>query len=61
MNYNDEIYNDIALEFGKSALSKYNPQPALSIKQAQYLLHKYGMDKGLVIAKRYGSLVNSVR
>ena len=52
------IYNEIAEEFGSSSLSKNNPLPsyALTLRQCQILLNKYGMEKASVIAKRYASL-----
>jgi len=52
------IYNEIAEEFGSSALSINNPLPkeALSLRECQILLNKYGMEKASVIAKRYASL-----
>lgn len=52
------IYNEIADEFGSSALSINNPLPsyALTIRQCQILNNKYGFDKAKVIAKRYASL-----
>jgi hypothetical protein len=52
------IYNEIAEEFGSSALSSNNPIPSytLSIKQCLMLNNKYGFDKASVIAKRYYSL-----
>jgi len=52
------IYNEIADEFGSSALSKNNPLPsyALTLRQCQILLNKYGMEKASIIAKRYASL-----
>jgi hypothetical protein len=51
------IYNEIADEFGSSALSINNPTTyALTLRQCQILLNKYGMEKASVIAKRYASL-----
>jgi P pilus assembly chaperone PapD len=51
------IYNEIAEEFGPSALSVNNPTTyALTLRQCQILLNKYGMEKASVIAKRYASL-----
>ena len=52
------IYNEIAEEFGSSSLSINNPLPsyALTIRQCQILLNKYGMEKASVIAKRYASV-----
>ena len=53
------IYNEIAEEFGSSALSINNPLPsyALSIKQCAMLNNKYGFEKAMVIARRYASVV----
>jgi hypothetical protein len=52
------IYNEIADEFGSSALSINNPLPsyALTIRQCQILNNKYGYEKAMIIAKRYASL-----
>ena len=52
------IYNEIADEFGSSALSINNPLPkeALSLRECQILLNKYGFDKAQVIVKRYMTL-----
>jgi hypothetical protein len=52
------IYNEIAEEFGSSALSINNPLPkeALSLRECQILLNKYGFEKAMVIAKRYASM-----
>jgi hypothetical protein len=51
------IYNEIAEEFGSSALSINNPTTyALTLRQCQILLNKYGMEKASVIVKRYASL-----
>jgi P pilus assembly chaperone PapD len=51
------IYNEIAEEFGSSALSVNNPTTyALTLRQCQILLNKYGMEKASVIAKRYVAL-----
>ena len=51
------IYNEIAEEFGSSALSINNPTTyALTLRQCQILLGKYGMEKASIIAKRYASL-----
>ena len=38
------IYNEIANEFGSSALSINNPQPDISIKRAAQLLNEMGFD-----------------
>jgi hypothetical protein len=52
------IYNEIAEEFGSSALSVNNPTSyALTIRQCQILNNKYGFEKASVIVKRYRSLV----
>jgi hypothetical protein len=52
------IYNEIADEFGSSALSINNPLPkeSLSLRECQILLNKYGFEKAMVIAKRYASM-----
>jgi hypothetical protein len=52
------IYNEIAEEFGPSALSINNPLPsyALTLRQCQILNNKYGFEKAMIIAKRYASL-----
>ena len=58
MNYTNEITNELVAEYGTSILSKNNPLPsyALTLRQCQILLNKYGMEKASVIAKRYASL-----
>jgi hypothetical protein len=38
------IYNEIAEEFGSSALSINNPQPEISIRRAAELLNEMGFD-----------------
>jgi hypothetical protein len=38
------IYNEIAEEFGSSALSINNPQPEISIRRAAQLLNEMGFD-----------------
>ena len=38
------IYNEIAEEFGSSALSINNPQPEISITRAAQLLNEMGFD-----------------
>ena len=38
------IYNEIANEFGSSALSINNPQPEISIRRAAELLNEMGFD-----------------
>jgi len=52
------IYNEIADEFGSSALSINNPLPkwALTINQCAKLIDQYGYEKATLIAKRYASL-----
>jgi hypothetical protein len=52
------IYNEIAEEFGSSALSINNPLPsyALTLRQCQMLLNKYGYEKAKTISQRYYSL-----
>lgn len=52
------IYNEIADEFGSSALSKNNPLPkwALTLNQCAQLIDQYGYEKATLIAKRYASL-----
>ena len=56
-NYYEEIRNDIAKDFGLEAAG-YAPAPkyALTLRQCQILLNKYGMEKASIIAKRYASL-----
>ena len=51
------IYNEIAEEFGSSALSINNPTTyALTIRQCQILNNKYGFEKAQAIVKRYVAL-----
>jgi len=59
-NYYDEIRNDIAKDFGLEAAG-YAPAPkyALTLRQCQILLNKYGMEKASVIAKRYASIAKA--
>ena len=38
------IYNEIAEQFGSSALSINNPQPEISIRRAAELLNEMGFD-----------------
>jgi hypothetical protein len=54
----NSLYNEIADEFGSSALSINNPTPSytLSVKQCLVLNNKYGFEKASIIAKRYYSL-----
>jgi hypothetical protein len=61
MNYTNEITNELVAEYGTSILSKNNPLPsyALTLRQCQILLNKYGMEKASVIAKRYASLAKA--
>ena len=56
-NYYNEIRNDIAKDFGLEAAG-YAPAPtyALTLRQCQILLNKYGMEKASVIVKRYAAL-----
>jgi hypothetical protein len=58
MNYTNEITNELVAEFGSSILSKNNPIPAnaLTLRECQILLNKYGFEKAQVIAKRWASL-----
>jgi hypothetical protein len=60
-NYYNEIRSDIAKEFGLEA-GGYSPRPtyALTLRQCQVLLNKYGMDKASIIVKRYASLAKVV-
>jgi len=51
------IYNEIAEEFGSSALSINNPTTyALTLRQCQILNNKYGFEKAQAIVKRYVAL-----
>ena len=55
-NYYSEIRSDIAKDFGLEAAG-YAPRTyALTIRQCQILVNKYGAEKASVIAKRYASL-----
>ena len=47
------IYNEIADEFGSSALSINNPYPkgTPSMRECQILLNKFGFDKAMEIVK----------
>ena len=57
MNYTNEITNELVAEYGTSILSKNNPtEYALTLRQCQQLLNKYGMEKASIIVKRYTSL-----
>ena len=59
-NYYNEIRSDIAKDFGLEAAG-YAPAPkyALTLRQCQILLNKYGMEKASVIAKRYASIAKA--
>jgi len=59
-NYYNEIRNDIAKDFGLEAAG-YAPAPkyALTLRQCQILLNKYGMEKASIIAKRYASIAKA--
>ena len=59
-NYYEEIRNDIAKDFGLEAAG-YAPAPkyALTLRQCQILLNKYGMEKASIIAKRYASIAKA--
>ena len=51
------VYNEIAEEFGSSALSVNNPTTyALTLRQCQILNNKYGFEKAQAIVKRYVAL-----
>ena len=58
--YYNEIGNDIAKDFGLEAAG-YAPAPkyALTLRQCQILLNKYGMEKASIIAKRYASIAKA--
>jgi len=68
--YYENVRREIALDYGLEA-GGYAPvpAPALSTKQALYLMHKYpntdvfagASDKAMAIAKRYGSLVRVMK
>jgi hypothetical protein len=67
------IYNEIADEFGSSALSINHPKPVMPIRIAQRIANKYPSDfsqgrynstlnpMAVRIAKRYMSLVMGVK
>ena len=59
-NYYNEIRSDIAKDFGLEAAG-YAPAPkyALTLRQCQILLNKYGMEKASIIAKRYASIAKA--
>jgi hypothetical protein len=61
MNYTNEIRKDIAIEFGLESAG-YAPAPkyALTIRQCQILLNKYGVEKGTAIVKRYMSITKEL-
>ena len=48
------IYNEIADEFGSSALSINNPQPEMSIRRAYDLLNEMGFENALAYIKEGG-------
>jgi hypothetical protein len=48
------IYNEIAQEFGSSALSINNPQPEISIKRAAQLINEMGFDVAMEYVKAGG-------
>ncbi len=48
------IYNEIAQEFGSSALSINNPQPEISIKRAAQLIDQMGFDVAMEYVKAGG-------
>jgi hypothetical protein len=71
-NYYNEIRSDIAKEFGLEAIGYGQPKPMLPIRIAQRITNKYpSLDngtrwgtpdpRGVVIAKRYMSLVMGVK
>ena len=59
-NYYNEIRSDIAKDFGLESAG-YAPAPkyALTLRQCQNLLNKYGMEKASIIAKRYASIAKA--
>ena len=61
MNYTNEIRKDIAIEFGLESAG-YAPAPkyALTIRQCQILLNKYGVEKGTARVKRYMSITKEL-
>ena len=61
MNYTNEIRKDIAIEFGLESAG-YAPAPkyALTPRQCQILLNKYGVEKGTAIVKRYMSITKEL-
>lgn len=62
MNYTNEITRELVAEYGTSILSKNNPTHyALTLRQCQVLLNKYGMEKASIIAKRYAALGKVVK
>jgi hypothetical protein len=48
------IYNEIAQEFGYSALSINNPQPEISIVRADELIQSMGFDQAMEYVKAGG-------
>ena len=62
MNYTQEITDELVAEYGSSILSKNNPtEYALTLRQCQQLLNKYGMEKASIIVKRYTELTKGVK
>ena len=62
MNYTKEITDELVAEYGSSILSKNNPtEYALTLRQCQQLLNKYGMEKASIIVKRYTKLTKGVK
>lgn len=57
-NYHDQIFNDIAKEFGFEATTLHpaNRKKVLSVKQLQRINTRYGFDKAMEIVKRYNSI-----
>ena len=57
MTHYNTITKELVAEYGTSILSKNNPtEYALTLRQCQILLNKYGMEKASIIVKRYTSL-----
>ena len=48
------IYNEIAEEFGSSALSINHPQPKISIRRAAQLIDEMGFDAAMEYVKAGG-------
>ena len=65
LDYQDQVFNDIAIEFGLEATtldprnrkSKMSSQP-LSVAQCQRILHRYGFDKAMEISNRYALMMD---